>query len=194
MFTETGTNGNSALVTLSLGAPVAPDQAPAVSGGTLDSQSCLSIDTAHDLIVPFELQLKNLNSTLPLPSIFGTTYDFVDTQSSLPLDEGVSAVQFYGDGPQCTQVDDSSLQGTTPLVSLELGSELQPGDTEESSGYIQFSQVVQPDFPAGDPALLQNAFLTPQHSGGPSISFNSGPWTAITPPVGVVTEGLRIAG
>jgi hypothetical protein len=192
--TETGANGNSALLTLSLGVPVAPDQAPAVSGGTLASQSCLTIDSDHDLIVPFDLQVKNLNSTLPLPSIFGASFAFVDTQSSLPLDESVSAVQFYGNGPQCTQIDDSSLQGTTMLVSLELGSELQPGDSDESSGYIQFSQVVQPSYPTGDPALLRNAFLTPQHSDGPSISFNSGAWKAITPPLDDITKGLLIAG
>lgn len=193
--TSTGTNGNSGRVTLRVGSAISPAKAPGVTGGSVAEASCLTaVNNEHDLVIPFELELTNLNASLSLPPNFAVGYVFVFTGQSLPLDEGVSSVEFFSGGPKCTEVDNSMMNGNRMLVSLRLGADLAAGSTVAVAGYLLLSAVVQPNFPTGDPGMLRHAFLTPQQEeGGPTVTIGSGSWRPINPPIGQITTGIPLA-
>lgn len=160
VMTTTWPDGNVARETLSIGDPVAPAKAPPVSGGTLDSASCLSLDDSHDVVVPFDIKLTNMNTTLSLPSDDGVSYSYMDTNTDLPDGEAVGSVEFFTDGPQCDLSTDSSGPDGLKLIGLQSADDLEPGESAESGGYLVLSGVIQPAHPRGDLSLLATSFLT----------------------------------
>lgn len=199
VMTTTWPDGNSAQETISLGDPVAPADAPAVSGGNLGSASsaCLPLDDSHDLVVPFDIKLTNKNATLSLPAADGVSYYYSGSDDAVPGNEGVASVQFYTDGPQCESGYGSSQLGDLQLIALASADDLAPGASIESGGYILFSGVVQPIHPHGDPTLMNNSYLcyTPDTDNAATPKSVSGDWAGLCgSDLGVQIAAVSMAG
>jgi hypothetical protein len=192
--TQVGYSGNSVLVTLKLGAAISPTKAPDVVNGSVAKATCFdTVNNDHDLIIPFELEMRNLNASLSLPSNFATIYWLVFLGQRVPATERVSAVEFFGNGPSCRQIDPISTRVPANLFSLRLTEDLAVGRAIHVGGYVLLAGVVQPNFPAGDPDFLRHTFLTPQQqANGAATTFGSGAWEPMSPPIGDITGGIPL--
>jgi hypothetical protein len=173
---ETGPDGYSEAVTLSVGAP--QHFQPGLSQGQLAAGSACSIDASTDAVIP--AQLVETNTTSGFAAHTATSFSF-GMQWNSPAVE----VRF-AEGPQCetSGYNDHSI------------NKLQPQTRTSSDMFFVLSGYYTPEYPAGDPSVLASATVlfaaasfTPDDGSAPVEYTPAMPSGSLTGPDGTIPLG-----